>query len=141
MAQRVFVVDDLEDFLELMEDVLSMEGYDVRTFTTAAEAAEAAHNSPPDLIVTDLRIGPESGFDLVNTLRSDPVTQDIPLILCTAAVMDVEEQGEVMAPHTNVSIVYKPFDMPSLLAQIQGLLQGQGDHGGPSEHGSSYIHR
>ncbi len=122
MAQRVFVVDDLEDFLELMEDVLSMEGYEVRAFCSGAEVVDAARSALPDLIITDLRIGEESGFALVSALRSDPVTEHIPIILCTAATMDVEEQSETMAAHTDVTIVYKPFDMPTFLAHVRDLL-------------------
>ncbi len=122
MARRVFIVDDLEDFLELMQDVLSMEGYEVRAFRSGAEAADAARSALPDLIITDLRIGEESGFALVSALRSDPSTEHIPIILCTAATMDVEEQSETMAVHTGVTIVYKPFDMATFLAQVRGLL-------------------
>lgn len=122
MTQRLFVVDDLQDFLELMEDVLSIEGYEVRAFRSGAEVADAARDASPDLIITDLRIGAESGFDLVSTLRSDPATEHIPVIVCTAATMDVEEQGETMAVHRGVTIVYKPFDMPSFLAQVRALL-------------------
>jgi DNA-binding response OmpR family regulator len=123
MAQRVFVVDDLPDFLELMEDVLSLEGYAVRTFPSATEAARAARDNAPNLIITDLRLGAESGFDLVETLRADPATSDVPILLCTAATMDIEEQAG-MVEGAGVSVLYKPFEMGDLLARVRGLLQG-----------------
>ena len=122
MAQRVFVVDDLLDFLELMEDVLSLEGYEVRTFPVASEAARAARDRAPDLLITDLRIGAESGFDLVQTLHGDPSTRDVPILVCTAATMDVEEQGDVVGEN-GVSVIYKPFEVQELIDRVRDLLR------------------
>ncbi len=121
MPQRIFVVDDLPDFLELMEDVLSPEGYEIHTFPSVATAVHAAEEIAPDLVITDLRLRGESGFDLLHAFRKQPETRQIPIIVCTAATMDVEEQAE-MIPGENVHILYKPFDMSDLLAQVRELL-------------------
>ena len=122
-AGRIYVVDDLPDFLELMEDVLSDEGYEVITYPTIGEAAAAAGEAQPDLIITDVRIGEESGLDLVDAIRSDPATRRISLLVVTAATMDVEERGgELLSAH--VPVLYKPFDMAELLERVHGILQG-----------------
>lgn len=121
MAKRIFVVDDMPDFLELMEDVLSEAGYKVHTFTVGAEAIAAARDVRPDLLITDLRMGEESGFDLLEALRNDPVTRNVPTLLCTAATMDVEEQFQPRGID-DVPVLYKPFDMQQLLARVREIV-------------------
>lgn len=123
MADRIFVVDDLPDFLELMEDVLTDEGYEVSTFPTIAAALAAARASHPDLLITDLRLEGESGLDLVRSLRADPATRAIPVLVCTAATMDIEEQGEAVLSG-DLHVLLKPFDMRELVSRVRDILQG-----------------
>lgn len=123
MADRIFVVDDLPDFLELMEDVLSDEGYAVSTFPTTADALAAARAAHPDLLITDLRLEGESGLDLVQHLRADPATRAIPVLVCTAATMDIEEQGEAVLS-ADLHVLLKPFDMRELVSRVHEILQG-----------------
>jgi len=122
MPRRVFVVDDLPDFLELMQDVLSLEGYEIHTFSSVSAAVQAAKDIAPDLVITDLRLRGESGFDLLHAFQKQAETRRIPIIVCTAATMDIEERA-AMLPGNNVRIVYKPFDMTDLLKQVRDLLQ------------------
>jgi len=122
MPQRIFVVDDLPDFLELMQDVLSLEGYEIHTFPSVSAAVQAAEEIAPDLVITDLRLRGESGFDLLHAFQNKVETRQTPIIVCTAATMDVEERAE-MLPGDNVRVVFKPFDMSDLLAQVRDLLQ------------------
>lgn len=118
---HIFVVDDLPDFQEFMRDVLTDEGYKVSTFFTASEAAEAAPNVRPDMVISDVRLGEESGFDLLQALVRDPSTRNIPLLLCTAATMDVEEQSHSLG-WQHVRVLYKPFDISELLTQVREML-------------------
>ena len=121
MAKRIFIVDDIPDFLELMEDVLSEAGYEVHAFTLPSEAAAEARDSRLDLIITDLRVGEESGFDLLRTLLQDPSTASIPMLVCTAATMDVEEHSRPLGVG-NIPVIYKPFEMRHLLERVRELL-------------------
>ncbi len=122
-APRIYVVDDRPDFLGLMEDVLSDEGYEVSTFLSCAEVVDATAGSRPDLIISDLRLGDESGFDLMQALQSDPVSSDIPILLCTAATLDIEEHRE--EPDLSVPVLYKPFEVDDLLTRVRETLEGR----------------
>ncbi len=123
-APHIYVVDDRPDFLGLMEDVLSDEGYEVSTFRCCAEVVDATARSRPDLIISDLRLGDESGFDLLRALQSDAVTSGIPILLCTAATLDIEEHRE--EPNLNVPVLYKPFEVDDLLTRVRETLEGRG---------------
>ncbi len=121
-APRIYVVDDLPDFRRLMEDVLYEEGYEVTTFRCCAEVVDAIASRRPDLIITDLRLGAESGFDLLRALQSDPVSSGIPILLCTAATLDIEEHSE--EPDLSVPVLYKPFEVDDLLTRVRETLEG-----------------
>jgi len=72
---KIFVVDDLEDFRQLLEDVLSEQGYEVLSFERAADALAALQAQAPDLLITDIRLGNENGLGLVRSSqgqRGDP---------------------------------------------------------------------
>lgn len=121
MTQRIFVVDDIPDFLELVDDVLTEAGYEVSTFVSAADAVTAARESPPDLIISDLRLGDESGFDFLRSLLRNPETRHVPMLVCTAATMDVEEQEDLPEIRA-VPIIYKPFDLREFVARVRELV-------------------
>lgn len=122
-APHIYVVDDRPDFLGLMEDVLSDEGYEVTTFRCGAEVVGATARRRPDLIISDLRLGGESGFDLLRALQSDPVSSDIPILLCTAATLDIEDHKE--EPDLNIPVLYKPFEVDDLLTRVRETLEGR----------------
>lgn len=129
MASRIFVVDDIVAFRELLRDVLSEAGYEVRAFERASEAAEAARAECPDLVITNLRVGEESGLAMVRSLLHDPAWCDVRILLCTAATMDVEENREQLDAE-GIPVMYKPFDMEQLLAQVRALLGETTEPGG-----------
>ncbi len=88
---RVLVVDDEEDFLELSELFLAADGYGVIKARSAAEAMSEVKRSPPDMALLDLYIPGGDGFQILQALRSEPSTRDIPVFATTGAdLKDVE---------------------------------------------------
>ena len=121
-ALRVAVVDDDSDFLTLMEQVLTDEGYDVdlmRGFRDAHEHVRATH---PDLVICDIVMKEEErGWELVELLTLDPQTAGIPLIVCSAAVVSLEERRQVLAEQ-GIRSIAKPFDLVTLVDVIKDAL-------------------
>jgi DNA-binding NarL/FixJ family response regulator len=69
MTLRLVIADDNEGFLESARSALERDGIDVvGTATTAAEAVELVEELGPDLVLVDISLGDESGFDLVRRL-------------------------------------------------------------------------
>ena len=119
-ARHILVVDDDPDIRDLLHEVLADEGYRVST-AEGAEVAEVARLGP-DLVVLDLVIGGRlTGLVAVEALRADPSTADIPVLLCTAAVREVEAAADRLA-ELDVGVVLKPFDLDGLLAAVRGRL-------------------
>ncbi len=83
----------------------------------------------PDLIVLDYMVGGEGlGWQLLQLLKMDRSTTTIPVIICTAAVRQVEElQGHLL--DMGVAVVLKPFNIDRLLAEIAKVWERVGESG------------
>ncbi len=83
-TQRVLVVDDEEDLLELVQYNLTKEGFQVRCVSTGEAAIQEAKAFLPDLILLDLMLPAVDGLAVCKILKSHPVTQHIPIVMVTA---------------------------------------------------------
>jgi CheY-like chemotaxis protein len=120
MAQ-IMVVNDSVEFLQLMEDLLTDQGYEVSIVERGAGTREAAKRLRPDLLIIDVRMPDLDGFEVLNLLQLDPDTAAIPVLVCTAAVQDVQIQ-EPMLRDRGIPVLFKPFDIDELLNTVGRLL-------------------
>lgn len=84
---RILVVDDDSMVCRLVGDILTRQGYETRTASSAKEALEKIHapgHIPPDLLVMDIMMPEMDGLELYEALRKDPRTRHIPAIFLTA---------------------------------------------------------
>lgn len=123
-------MDDTPVILELLQELLEDAGYRVTTCRELLDLPQirAVH---PDVIMQDLRFAgvQETGGRFLTAARRDPELAHIPIILCTAATREV--QDEVMAEHLRrlrVRVVLKPFDIHELLAVLaEALIASHGE--------------
>jgi two-component system, OmpR family, alkaline phosphatase synthesis response regulator PhoP len=122
--ERILVVDDEEDLLELVNYNLTKEGYRVEGVGTGEEALSAARRSLPDLIVLDLLLPHVDGLEVCRLLKTDPKTQHIPIIMLTAK----SEEADVVTGLELGADDYltKPFSPRVLLARIKAILRRKG---------------
>jgi len=121
--ERILVVDDEEDILELVRYNLSKEGYQVRGVGTGEEALEVARADRPDLIVLDLMPPGIDGLDVCKALKSDPKTKSIPIIMVTAKGEDADVvSGLELGAEDYVT---KPFSPRILSARVKAALRRQ----------------
>ena len=123
---RIAVINDDVPFLALMEDLLqSIEGYEVLICKEGDRAYEFVKQRRPDLVILDIRMGGEEiGWTVLELLTLDPATRPIPLIVCSAAVQDLQAH-EPLLQRYGVAVLPKPFDLEALLEQVRaGLGEG-----------------
>jgi two-component system phosphate regulon response regulator PhoB len=135
--ERILVVDDEEDLLELVNYNLSKEGYRVRCVATGEEALAEARQTLPDLIVLDLLLPAVDGLEVCRRLKADSRTQHIPIIMLTAKG---EESDMVAGLELGADdYITKPFSPRVLLARVKTVLRRKGKEG-PDAEGAIRIH-
>ena len=113
----ILVIDDNPTNLEILDHTLSIEGYNVHTETEGANVIQRIHSSIPDLILLDILLPDINGFELCQRLKSDPVTESIPIIFMTALAATVDKvKGLNLGA---VDYITKPFQREELLARVQ----------------------
>jgi len=118
--KKVLVVDDEIHIVHVAAIKLRNNGYEVVTATDGAEAFELACSEKPDIIVTDFQMPVMTGLELVEKIRRNEETKDIPVILLTARSFAVsEEQQEDLQISGCLS---KPFSPRELLENIEDIL-------------------
>jgi two-component system phosphate regulon response regulator PhoB len=119
--EKILIVDDEEDVLELVRYNLDKNGYKVETAATGEQALAKARAKPPDLIILDLMLPGIDGLDVCKKLKNDTKTQNVPVIMLTA-------KGEETDIVTGLELgaddyVTKPFSPKVLVARIRRVLQ------------------
>lgn len=120
-TNKILVVDDQTDLLELLSMSLSQEGYVVRTAASGAEATAMIATDKPDLILLDIILGDTSGIKMTTKLKNDVETAHIPIILLTAK--DTETDIIVGLSIGADDYITKPFSTKVLLARIDAVLR------------------
>ena len=121
MSERILVVDDEPDLLELVRMNLSQAGFEVDTALDGATALRALRAERPDLVVLDLMLPDVSGTDLCRQLRSDPAFAELPIIMLTARADEVDRVvGFELGADDYVT---KPFSPRELVLRVRAVLR------------------
>lgn len=119
--KRIYVIEDEEDIAELLRFNLTLEGYEIKTFTTAESGLEAVLSDTPDLLLLDLMLPGMSGLDICKKIRISNEAQDLPIIMLTAKgeEADVVRGLEIGAD----DYIPKPFSPKILNARVAALFR------------------
>jgi putative two-component system response regulator len=117
---RLLVVDDSAEFLSFMEALLASEGFSVAVAATYDAARQQLIEKTPDLVICDVRMPETKPFAILELLGEDAKTRRIPVLLCTGAVQEVEQEERRLAD-LGIEVLLKPFDVDDLLSRIKKL--------------------
>jgi len=119
MAKTILIVDDEKDILTELEFILRKKGFEVVTAANGQQALELVKKNKPDLIILDLFMPIVGGVQFGKEIKTSAETKNIPVILLTASVDNVEEKRiECMAD----TYVLKPFDYREIMEKIYKLI-------------------
>jgi len=118
MLKRILVLDDNLDILEMVNEVLSYENYDVHATSNSSGILAVAEKFNPDLVILDYRLSNANGGEICKELKSHPQLKGIPVIIFSAYInhsVDFSKYG------CN-AVIAKPFDLSQLLETVNGLI-------------------
>ncbi len=124
--QTIAVVNNDTDFLGLMNDLLTLEGYQTLICREGDRAYGFIKEAQPDLVVLDVRLDhAEQGWTILELLRLDPATTQIPVIVCSADAQFLREKAAALHDQ-RCDTLEKPFDLDTLLEKVtRALRDGQ----------------
>jgi len=114
---RIMAVYDQPANLQLLEELLSQQGYIVRSFPRGRLALEAAARNPPDLILLDINMPEMNGFKVCELLKADEKLAGIPVIFLSA-LTDVNDKVQAFQCG-GVDYVTKPFQVDEVQARVK----------------------
>ena len=118
--QRILVVDDEQDLLEILKFNLETEGYEVATASSAEEALEMDIASF-DLLLLDVMMGGMSGFAMARKLKDNPTTSNVPIIFLTAR--DTENDTVTGFNLGADDYISKPFSLREVMVRVRAVLR------------------
>ena len=123
---KVLVVDDEADARELLRVVIGQCGAEVRTAGSAQEALEAIENERPDLLISDIGMPGEDGYDLIRRVRAFPAERggNVPAIALTAYARTEDRMRALRAGYQ--MHVPKPVDLAELIIVVASLVRRVG---------------
>jgi adenylate cyclase len=117
----VLVVDDQPANVKLLQQVLTMTGYDVITASTGPEALVKTARDRPDIILLDVVMPTMSGYEVCRAIRADPATALLPIVMVTA-LDPLEERVKGIEAGAD-DFLPKPINQAELLARVRSLLR------------------
>lgn len=117
----IYIVEDDESIREIETIALKNSNYIVSAFENAKEFYKKLDELVPDLILLDVMLPDESGYDIVRKLRKRPATQDIPIIMVTAKTTEMDMIKGLDGGADDY--IKKPFSIMELITRVKALLR------------------
>lgn len=120
-GKKVLLVDDEEDFVDIVRTRLESNGFEVAVAYDGEEALEKVKEEKPDIIILDIVIPKVNGFDVCRKLKNDQAYKGIPIIMLTAKFQANDIKfGEAVGANAYIT---KPFEPQILVDKMYELLK------------------
>ena len=117
----IFCVEDDKSIRDLVIYTLTAVGYEAEGFATGEEMFKALEKTSPQLIMLDIMLPDEDGLAILKKLKSDPMTEDIPVIMATAKGT---EYDKVVGLDLGADdYLAKPFGMMEMISRVKAVLR------------------
>lgn len=117
--QKILVVDDSPTERYFLSDVLTKNGFTVTTAENGEDALAKIKADKPQLILMDIVMPGQNGFQVTRAITRDPDTQDVPVIICTSKGQETDRIWGLRQGARDY--IVKPVDPQELLAKIASL--------------------
>ena len=117
--QKILLVDDSKTELHVLSELLTKKGYQVRTAENGEEALRRLQEDKPDLILMDVVMPGQNGFQLTRAITRDPQYATVPVIICTSKNQETDRVWGMRQGAKDY--VVKPVNPEELLSKIKAF--------------------
>lgn len=121
MAEKILVVDDDREMVELIQLFLSNAGYETIAAYSGEEALEKTFREKPDLILLDIMMPRIDGWEVLRRIKNDPEAQNIPVAFITARTQNIDKMIGLSVMKA-AGYITKPFSKQELLTEVKRIL-------------------
>lgn len=121
LMSKIYCVEDDENVRELVIYALQSSGFEAHGFINAEEFFPTLKNSVPDLVLLDIMLPGISGIDILNEIRQNPQTKNLPVIMLTARGSEYDKITGLNSGADDY--ITKPFGVMELIARIKAVLR------------------
>lgn len=122
MSGRVLLIEDEPNIAEAIRFILSRDGWEVTVEENGAQALPRVADVKPDLVILDLMLPGMSGLEILSSLRANPATEALRVLMLTAKGQGRDREA---AERAGVSaFMSKPFSNAEMRAQVRALMEG-----------------
>jgi len=118
-VHKILLVDDSKTELHYLSDLLAKRGYAVRTAENGDEAMRRLAEDKPDLILMDVVMPGQNGFQLTRAITRDPRFAGVPVIMCTSKGLETDKVWGMRQGASDY--VVKPVNADELLGKIRAV--------------------
>jgi DNA-binding response OmpR family regulator len=118
MAKRILVLDDNQDILDVVQETLTYEQYEVKITSSSESVIPLVKTFNPHLVILDYRVSGLNGGELCLQIKSAPQFNNIPVIIFSAYI---NHNDELIAYGCD-TIINKPFNLIELVEKVNALL-------------------
>lgn len=119
-GRHVLLVEDEPHIAEAVRFLLMRDGWTVSLHSQGTDAANRARALAPDLVILDMMLPGASGLDVLASLRGDPATAALPVLMLTARGLDRDRAAAAAAGASR--FLSKPFANADMLAEVRALM-------------------
>jgi len=129
--RKILVVDDKHDIVETVSFCFTQEGFEVSNAFDGEQALSVARREQPDLIVLDVMLPKENGYQVARYLREDYQEGRLAtlpkILLLTARTVSDKQREEFLQTWSGAeAFMYKPFDLEELVDRVKQMLGSDG---------------
>src|ERR687885_63252 len=119
MPKHIMVFNDTQEILDLFNEILAAEGYEVQLYSFNTQELEAVRRVQPDLVIADCPplTREERGWQLIQKMRMSPDTERIPIIIATTNLSAIEDT-EGWLTTKGILALAKPFTVDELMQAV-----------------------
>jgi twitching motility two-component system response regulator PilH len=117
--QKILLVDDSKTELHVLSELLTKKGFQVRTAENGEEAMRRLQEERPDLILMDVVMPGQNGFQLTRAITRDPAFANVPVIICTSKNQETDRVWGLRQGARDY--VVKPVNPEELLSKIKAF--------------------
>ncbi len=118
MLKRILILDDNQDILDVVEEALTYEQFEVHSTTLASDIIPLIKKIEPNLVLLDFRVSGTNGGEVCRSIKSNPDFTNIPVIIFSAYI----NSESVLFSYGCDAVIYKPFNLDELINKVNSLI-------------------